>query len=320
MEFGFTVPTRGPLATRESISAVVAKGEALGFTYATVNDHIVVPRSVASPYPYSDSGAWAGGRLGEALEQLSLLSFLAGITWELRLLTAVMVVPYRNPVLTARILATVDVLSQGRVTVGCGVGWMREEFEALGAPPFVARGSVVDEYLAVFKEVWTSDAPDYDGAYSRFSDISALPRPVQEPHPPLWIGGESAPALRRAARLGDGWFPIGNNPRAPLDTPERYRAAVDWLQGLAEQYGRDPAALDLAYGANWLYGEGAKQTADGARKAFTGGSADIVDDIGQFGEIGLRHLLLSFQCKTLDETLERMEQFKREVADVAGGS
>ncbi|MGH6619696.1 MAG: LLM class flavin-dependent oxidoreductase, partial [Alphaproteobacteria bacterium] len=151
MKFGFTVPTRGRLATPESITRIVREGEKLGFDFASVNDHIVVPRSIASRYPYSESGDWQGRSGGEALEQLSLLSFLAGITQRLRLLTAVMVVPHRNPVLTARNLATADVLSNGRITVGCGAGWLREEFEALGAPDFGRRGAVSDEYIAIFK-------------------------------------------------------------------------------------------------------------------------------------------------------------------------
>ena len=153
MEFGFTIPTRGPLATRQGISEIVRKGEALGFAHGTVSDHIVVPRDVASRYPYSDSGEWPGGRVGEHLEQLSLLSYLAGVTETLRLVTAIMVVPYRNPILTAKALATADVLSEGRITVGCGAGWMEEEFEALDTPPFAERGRVMDEYLRVFKTI-----------------------------------------------------------------------------------------------------------------------------------------------------------------------
>ena len=312
MKFGFTVPTRGRLATPESIKRVVQEGEALGFDFASVNDHIVVPRSIDSRYPYTESGEWQGRAGGEALEQLSLLSFLAGITRSMRLLTAVMVVPHRNPVLTARNLATADVLSGGRITVGCGAGWLREEFEALGAPPFEERGRVVDEYLRVFKAIWTNPTPEFAGDYVRFKDISVLPLPVQKPHPPLWIGGESGPALRRAARLGDGWFPIGNNPKFPLDTYERYKAAVDKLHASAEKEGRDPAELDLAYSLNWTFGSTPPLKSD-AKPALTGAPQEIASDIERFEKLGLRHLLLNFQGGSLNDTLDRMAGFARDV-------
>lgn len=312
MKFGFTVPTRGNLATPEAIRRVVQEGEKLGFDFASVNDHIVVPRSIDSRYPYTESGEWQGKAGGEALEQLSLLSFLVGITQKMRLLTAVMVVPHRNPVLTARNLATADVLSGGRITVGCGAGWLREEFEALGAPPFDERGRVVDEYLRVFKEIWTNPTPTFAGDYARFKDISVLPLPVQKPHPPLWIGGESGPALRRAARLGDGWFPIGNNPKFPLDTYERYKASVDKLRALAEKEGRDPASLDLAYSLNWTFGTTSPIKSD-TKPALTGTPDEIARDIERFGKLGMRHLLLNFQGGSMNAMLDRMAAFIRDV-------
>ena len=308
MKFGFTVPTRGPLATPDIIRRILQEGEALGFDFASVNDHIVVPRTIDSTYPYSASGEWQGRSSGEALELLSMLSFMAGITEKLRLLTAVMVVPYRNPVLTARILATADVLSKGRITVGCGAGWLREEFEALGTPPFEERGRVADEYIRVFKKIWTEATPEFDGDYARFKDISVLPLPVQKPHPPIWIGGESNPALRRAARLGDGWFPIGNNPKFPLDTFERYKASVDKLHALAEKEGRDPSTLDLAYSLNWVFG-GKPPLQSDTQPALTGEPDLFAADVERFGALGLNHLLLTFQGSTLERTLERMAAF-----------
>jgi alkanesulfonate monooxygenase SsuD/methylene tetrahydromethanopterin reductase-like flavin-dependent oxidoreductase (luciferase family) len=111
-------------------------------------------------------------------------------------------------VFTAKALATIDVLSEGRVTAGCGAGWMDEEFKALGVPPFAERGKVTDEYLRIFKTLWTEDDPRFEGSYVHFKDITFLPKPVQKPHPPLWIGGES-PAARPRRRPGDAWYPIG---------------------------------------------------------------------------------------------------------------
>jgi len=314
MKFGFSIPTRGPVSDRTSVVAIARRGEALGFDYVSVNDHIVVPKATGSTYPYSRSGNWAGGRYGEALELLTMLSFLAGVTERIRLLTAVMVVPYRSPVATARMLATADHLSEGRVTVGCGVGWMKEEFDALGTPPFAERGRVTDEYLRIFKEIWTNSEPAFAGAYSSFGEISALPLPVQKPHPPLWIGGESGPALRRAVSLGDGWFPIGNNPSHPLNTLEKFKAGRDKLYGIAEAAGRDSATLDLAYGANWACGGEARETETGGRLILTGGDAAVIEDIAGLAALGVRHVIVSLQGETLAGTLDLMERFAADIA------
>src|SRR6185503_9002049 len=143
MRYGFYCPTRGGCATAEAVEGVLANGEALGFTSTMIADHIVFPTRIDSKYPYTVSGDFPGG--GDALDQLSLLAFAAGRTRALRLVTSVMIMPYRTPVLTAKMLATIDVLSRGRVTVGAGVGWLREEFEALGSPDFDRRGASSDE-------------------------------------------------------------------------------------------------------------------------------------------------------------------------------
>ena len=145
MNFGYDIPTRGPLSSPEDITDIAQRGEALGFGTAYVNDHIVIPRDIASRYPYSEEGDWAGGRFGEAMDILAMLSFLASATSTVRLLPSVMVVPYRQPVLTAKMIATIDVLSNGRGTIGCGAGWMEEEFIAVGAPSFAAGGQSTDE-------------------------------------------------------------------------------------------------------------------------------------------------------------------------------
>src|SRR6202162_1398314 len=137
MRYGFYLPTRGACATAEALEALLGRGEALGFASVMIADHIVFPMQIASRYPYTVSGDFPGG--GDALDQLSLLAFAAGRARALRLVTSVMIVPHRNPVLTAKMLATIDVLSRGRVTVGIGVGWLREEFEALGAADFDRR-------------------------------------------------------------------------------------------------------------------------------------------------------------------------------------
>ena len=152
MEFGFGAPSRGPLASPENLVALAQKGEELGFEILTVSDHIVVPNSIASVYPYNESGSFVSSVAGEYMEQLTTISYIAGITSRIKLLTSVMVLPHRSPVLTAKILSTIDVLSNGRLIVGCGVGWMKEEFEAIGAPPYEERGAVGSEYIRAFSK------------------------------------------------------------------------------------------------------------------------------------------------------------------------
>ena len=156
-----------------------------------------------------------------------------------------MIVPYRNPLLTAKMLATLDVLSKGRLIVGAGVGWMEEEFELLGTPPFAERGAVTNEYLRAFIELWTQDDPVFEGRYTRFSGLTFLPKPVQKPYPPLWIGGQSRPAIRRAAEIGDAWHPVGAIPATPLE-PEELAVNLATLRGFAEGAGRDPSRIQVS--------------------------------------------------------------------------
>ena len=152
MRYGFYLPTRGPLGNPDDISAIAKTGERLGFSSIVFGDHIVFPVEISSPYPYTVDGGFPG--VGDALEQLNLMSFIAGITETVRLVNSVMILPHRNPLATAKMLATIDVLSKGRLTVGVGVGWMREEFEALSAPDFDKRGAASNEFLEIFKKCW----------------------------------------------------------------------------------------------------------------------------------------------------------------------
>jgi probable F420-dependent oxidoreductase len=305
VRYGFYLPTRGATATPEALEALVTRGEALGFSSVVIADHIVFPVTIRSRYPYTVSGAFPGQ--GDALEQLSLMAFLAGKSRTLRLISSVMILPHRNPVVTAKMLATIDVLSGGRVTVGVGVGWLREEFQALGAPDFDRRGAVSDEYLRIFKALWTQDPASYHGDFYRFESVRCLPHPVQKPHPPIWVGGHSRAALRRVARLGDGWHPVGANPAAPLRAPE-LRALLDDLARLTEAEGRDPAKLAISYKAP-IYDAGQGVDGGAERRPFSGSDQAILDDVATFAKLGVRDLIFDFRSERLAESLERMERF-----------
>jgi probable F420-dependent oxidoreductase len=243
------------------------------------------------------------------MEQLTLLTFLAAATSSARLLTSVMVVPHRPPVLTAKMLATIDVLSKGRLIVGCGVGWMREEFEAIGAPPYDKRGAVSDEYIRAFKELWTSDNPTFAGKYCSFANVAFAPKPVQKPHPPIWVGGESPVALRRAGRLADAWYPIGSNPRYPVATPAQFADFAASVKQYAQEAGRHPSSVDFAYSANWYNDQQAQTLPDGQRRPLTGTPQQIADDVKRYADLGVRHMMVNLQGETLAQTLERMQRF-----------
>jgi len=319
MDVGLTIPTRGPLATPEGITSIVRRAEELGFAHLSVSDHVVVPRSINSPYPYSASGAWPGAASGACLEQFTLLAYLAAISSKPRLITAVAVIPYRGAVHTAKIAATIDVLSNGRVVVGVGAGWMKEEFEAVGAPPFEERGRVTDEYLQAFKLLWTEDDPRLEGRHVQLANIVFQPKPLQKPHPPIWVGGESPAALRRTARYGDTWFPIGNNPRHPLDTVPRFTEGVRRLHQVAEQHGRDPKSVGLAFYANWFDETKTVSVDTGERHLLTGGPAQIAEDIDALGALGVRDLVLTLQRDTLERTFASMEHFADEIRPLTKG-
>ena len=311
MNFGFSAPTRGPQSTPEALARLVTHGEALGFGIVSVSDHVVMPRTANSTYPYSEDGSFRGG--AECMEQLTLHAYLAAMTTKLRLLTAVMVVPHRPPVLTAKVLATVDVLSGGRLIVGCGAGWLREEFEAISAPDFDRRGAVTNEYIRAFKELWTSDEPAFEGEFCSFSNLHFEPKPVQKPHPPIWTGGESPPALRRAGRLAEKWFPIGTNPTYPVRTPAQLAESLARVRQHAEEAGRDPLAVGVAYSAGMpSFGEAVRQP-DGSRRPFTGAGEQVAEDIRGFAETGVDDMTFRFERGSLEETLEAMERFAEEV-------
>jgi probable F420-dependent oxidoreductase len=309
MRYGFYLPTRGGCATPEAVEAIVRRGETLGFHSVMIADHVVFPTVIASKYPYTVSGTFPGG--GDALEQLTLVAFVAGCTRTLRLVTSVMILPYRNPVLTAKMLATIDVLSRGHLTVGVGVGWLQEEFEALDAPDFARRGAASDEYLRIFKTLWTQDSASFSGEFYRFDALRCLPQPLQKPHPPIWIGGHSLPARRRVARYGDGWHPVGANPAVPL-RPAELRASLDQLFRLTEAEGRDPSALTISFKAP-VYDVSAP-TLDGAdRRPFSGTAQQVVDDVATYEKLGVSELVFDFRSEHLPETLDRMERFAETV-------
>ncbi len=320
MKFGVSAPIRGPLANAASLRTLAEKAEALGYDYLTVSDHIVVPTEIDSTYPYSETGdfPWAAGGDVECMEQFTLLSWLVAITSRIRLLTSVTVVPHRSPLFMAKSLATMDQLSGGRIAFGCGAGWLAEEFAALGLPPFAARGQVTNEYLAAMKTIWTEARPVYSGQFVKFDKIGMDPKPVQKPHPPIWIGGESGPAMRRTVALGDTWYPFGSNPKFPMDTLAAYRGRVEKLRDLAQAAGRDPASIGLTYNCAF-HSTQAQEHRDGGRLICTGSPEQRAEDIRGFAEAGTTSMIVNLVADDLGAMLDRMEEFATNVVPLVNG-
>lgn len=307
MDFGLHLPASTATVKAEDLVRFAQQAEALGFYCLTVADHVIVPRDISVPYPYTVDGKYPG--TGYHLETLMTMGFLAGSTKRIRFATSVMIAPYRNPIVTAKMLASLDVLSKGRVIVGLGVGWMKEEFENLNAPAYEERGKVTDEYIRAFRELWSSDNPKFNGKHCQFSNIVFLPKPVQKPGIPIWIGGHSKQALRRAGELGDGWHPIGGVPTIPLE-PEDVKKDFALLAGYAQKAGRDPKSLRVALKGSLFDKE---KKIDGRRRRFMGTAEEIAGDIRDYGGAGVDTMIFDVRRPSINETLERMEWMANEV-------
>jgi probable F420-dependent oxidoreductase len=232
VKLGFTLGVDVPPSPRDLIE-LVQTGEALGYSSFWLGDHVVIPREVDDAAHRRDVGGKvriADKSLVDVFEPVVTLSHLCAHVSSIRLGFNVLVIPYRNPVLTAKMLSTLDVLSGGRLMLGAGVGWMQGEFDALGAS-FADRGAVTDEYLAVMIECWTQEEPSFRGRFYDFGEVAFRPKPIQRPHPPIYIGGNGPPALRRAAAVGQGWLPL-------FASPEELEPGIARLRELRAANGR----------------------------------------------------------------------------------
>lgn len=317
MKFGFSAPVSGALCAPGPMTRIAVEGEAMGYDYLTVSDHIVIPRDIEAKYPYSATGEFPAGGRQARHEQLTALTWIAAKTSRIRLLTSVMVVPHRPAVLTAKIVSTLDLLSGGRVELGIGAGWMREEFEAVGAPPFEARGRVTDEYILAMRALWNDENPEFHGEHVSFSNIEFEPKPPARENgmhgPRIWVGGESGPALRRVAKLADGWFPIGVNPAHLLETLPRLSAGIEKLRAMVAEAGRDPGAMQIGYRVQ-AFGEGIPSLGtDGNRRLFSGGVSDILGDVRALRDLGVGWLDFGYPGTSADEVLSGMRSFHESV-------
>jgi probable F420-dependent oxidoreductase len=313
VQIGFNLPNSGPLSAVAAMTQIATEGEAMGFDYLTLTDHIVLPDAKVPGYPYSETGSFYEEAPTERHEQLIGMAYIAAKTSRIRLVAAVLVVPHRPAVLAAKMLATLDVLSGGRLVVGVGAGWLRTEFDAVVATPFAERGAVTDEYIDACRLLWTEARPCFAGRYTKFDGIVLEPKPIQRPHPPIWVGGEGGPAVRRAARVGDAWYPIGSNNRHLLDTMPRLRAGIARLRNATVAAGRDPSSVGVSYRVK-RYGEAVPPRAsDGERRLFSGSDADIADDFRALRDSGVTAIDIDFGRPDAAVMLAEMRRFRSAV-------
>ncbi len=315
MRFGFPIPTRGALGTLETVSRLARAADEYEYDSIWITDHVVIPKATTSRYPYSADGSLDVAAAQHYLEPLTVMSYLASVAERPAIGSSVLILPYRNPVVVAKMVATLDVLTGGRVILGVGVGWMEEEFRALNLATFRDRGAVTDEYIQILRVLWTQEWPRYQGRFYSFEEVRFYPKPVQKPHPPIWIGGHTKAAIRRAARLGDGWHPIGLRPPAGLTPEEFARAAAD-LRTQAETSGRDPKAITLSFRAPIRFTDG---DASSSRTPFIGSRDQIIEDIRTYQRLGVGHLIFDFAGPSVEAILEQLHRFAEEVRPAVRG-
>ena len=278
MDIGAHLPQLGRGGTRAALMEFCAEAERVGVHSGWVSDHIAWPAEIASKYPYSEDGSFAPPNDMAWLEPIGTLLFVAGITETMRLGQTVLIMGYRPPVQTAKLIATLDKLSEGRAILGAGIGWMEEEFEVLGMP-FDHRGARADEQLEIFHRLFTEETPSFEGRFYQFPEICFEPKPVQA-KVPVWIGGSSEPAYRRVARVGDCFHAAFQ----PIDV-----VATSWarVRELVAEHGRDPDDVSLSIRL-YLDPESTMRPDLSVQ-----GSADqMADTVGRWAEIGVDHLLV----------------------------
>ena len=290
MKFGVTVPNNWGIEDVNEALSFGPLAEELGYDSVWVMDHL-----------------FNNGYIRERLDDrpyyhpLATLSYLSATTRRVLLGTSVLVLPYHNPVELAKYTATLDQMSGGRVTLGVGVGAMTEEFDALGIP-MSERGALTNESIRVMRELWSSPAPSYHSRRWNFDDLRFSPKPAQQPHIPLWIGGASPGALRRAARLGDGWHPSGL-------TPEQYTAGREEVRTLAEQAGRDPDALIWSARVEVEATSGPSSDRAANRARIPGGDLEQTAlSIAAYREAGVEHLVLALNTGDVGRIRWLMEE------------
>jgi len=302
MRIGFALPQVGTIAGPDAVTRVARRAEELGFHSVWVLDRLLYPLNPRAPYPVGDGSLPL--QYKRVLDPVETLTFAAARTERIAVGTSVLNLPWYNPVLLARRLATLDVLSGGRLRVGLGIGWLPEEFEAAGSP-WNARGKRADDFVSALKAIWTTDPVEIEGTGFRVAKSFIGLKPVQKPHPPIYMAAFTAGAMNRTAREANGWFPVG----IPLSAVGQMFGE---LKAMAQRAGRDPKSLELIVRGNIEF---TASTPSKERADFTGNPDQIAGDIETTKKLGASELVCDVQfspgVETVDDILGKMEQIQK---------
>ena len=295
MKYGFVLPK---LISNEKLLLFVKSVESLGFHSIWASDHVVLPIERTNLYPYTDDGSFTASPEDPQLDALILLSFLASHTENIKIGTSVLIAPYRNPILQAKMLASLDVLTGGRVICGLGVGWWKEEFAALQAP-FEDRGLATDEYIQIFKTLWQDNEPEFNGETYQFSNIAFFPKPNGIP---IWIGGHTKRAIRRTVKYGDAWHPTRL-------TPEKIKEMKLYLDEQCQIHERNTEEITISLKRTLHFTDIGINANSKLRSqsALIDSTNKIIEDIKKCAEVGIKQLTFDFQTNNLDECVNIME-------------
>jgi probable F420-dependent oxidoreductase len=308
MEIGVAIPR---LPDPVGLKLLAQRAEDLGFHCVLAGDHIVLPTEGTTQYPYTSDGSFQRPPEEPFLETMTVLGYLAACTTTIKLGSTVVILPYRNPVVQAKMFASLDVLTNGRMICGVGVGWLEKEFETLGMS-YTQRGKMSDEYLKMFQVLWTESNPEFHGEFFQIDGIAFYPKPVQKPTIPIWVGGHSRAALRRTARYGDCWH-------VTRQTPDFVAEHVPYLREQTERAGRDPDSVSLSLKRSLHFTDIGLPESGSVR---TGGALvtdtqQVIDDLYYCQELGIDQLTYDFRVDALEDVIRVMEHLADRLLPVA---
>jgi probable F420-dependent oxidoreductase len=304
MQLGVFLPISGRATGPDTLIEAAQSAEAQGFDAIWSADRVVTPWRIETPYPYSEEHQFIVPPDRPFLDSLTCLAFLAGCTSKITLGISVLVLPYRHPLYWARVAASIERLSRGRLTMGIGVGWMEEEFAALGVP-FKDRGKMTDEQLQIIQALWTGEHVSFKGRFYAFDDLAFFPKPIQQPRIPIWVGGEGAAAHRRAARYGDAWFPYFVEV-----TPAELQAGYMEVRRGREALNRNPDEVLLTCCRPI---EVTAHPVPQDERFLRGSPEQLVEALKAYQAIGVRHLALQFMTPRWPDRVLQIARFAEEV-------
>lgn len=307
--FGLDVGIYGPLADPATITTLARHAEDSGFESIWLADHVAFPVTFKSEYPYSAKGDFPLKLDNPLLEPIATMGVLVGATKRVKIGTAVLVMPYRNPLLLARMLVTLDQFSGGRIILGAGVGWLEEEFEVLSSYDFKKRGKVTDEYIEIFKAISAGGEVGYQGETHAFAPVYSVPGSVQRPHPPVLIGGIADAALRRVAKHGDGWLAV-------TASAEKVAERLATLRRMTTEAGRRFEDLSLTYKIFLDIGQPKRSRFD-QREPGTGSVEEITGDLRRLFELGFTRIVVRYRGASADEMRRQIDRFASEIVPKA---